>query len=68
MGDNEMTIVEWFEPTNIEHIKAYKHLMDTGMWDKGFIPEDVEMTSQWNLMLMGKIVDHYVDEMLDGSQ
>ena len=31
-----MKINEFFNPENTEHLKAYRHLQDTGFWPEGF--------------------------------
>jgi len=62
-----MNIVDWFDPSNIEHLKAYKHLQDTGVWPEGFLPEDIEMLPLWSLLLSGKIVDVYLKEKLENE-
>ena len=38
-----MTITEWFDPHNIEHIKAYHHLSETGFWPLNFVPDEIEV-------------------------
>jgi len=62
-----MNIVDWFDPSNIEHLKAYKHLQDTGVWPEGFLLEDIEMLPLWSLLLSGKIVDVYLKEKLENE-
>lgn len=36
-----MLLLDWFDPHNTEHVKAYKHLMLFGQWPDGFLPENV---------------------------
>ena len=59
-----MDIIEWFDPQNLEHVKAYKHLMDKGFWPKGFIPSEIEFFSTWQAGLAFKIARQYVIEKL----
>ena len=33
-----MLIQDWFDITNLDHLRAYKHLMDEGSWPEDFIP------------------------------
>jgi len=59
-----MTILDWFDMDNIEHLKAYKHLQDTGTWPKGFIPEDNEFVLLQTITLANRLADRYVEEKL----
>ena len=59
-----MRIDEWFDPANIDHIKAYHILMNTGMWPAGFIPDGMEFIPGWNILIMNKLADAWVYHML----
>jgi hypothetical protein len=64
-----ITIVDWFNPHNMEHLQAYKHLSHTGTWPKPFwdkILKDnqIEMTTAWQVALACKIADAFVNEKL----
>ena len=59
-----MTILDWFDVNNIEHLKAYKHLQDTGTWPKGFIPEDNEFVALQTTILANRLAGRYVEEKL----
>lgn len=56
--------VKWFDPSNIEHLKAYKHLQDTGCWPEGFRPKDLEMPANWQFLLISKIAEYFVRKTL----
>ena len=60
-----MNIMEWFDPENIDHLKAYKHLMDTGMWPEGFIPDNIEIPVSWNTHLVYKMANLWVMNKLN---
>jgi len=64
MEDTIMNIIDWFDPDNIEHLQAYKHLMDTGFWPVGFLPEDVELRPAWSLTLFRILANKYMEEKL----
>jgi hypothetical protein len=66
MADN-MTIVQWFDPENIQHIKAYKHLMVTGVWPEGFIPRGIEFPPTWQIELIGKMANLWIDSVIRGE-
>lgn len=42
-----MEIIEWFDPYNVEHVKAYEHMIETGVWPKDFIPEGITFPTGW---------------------
>jgi hypothetical protein len=63
-----MKIEEFFDPYNIEHLKAWQHLEDTGFWPKDFIPKEIEMSSYWNYMLQSKMADAWVKWKLDHKE
>lgn len=37
-----MKLQDWFDPYNIDHIKAYDHLQKTGTWPEGFVSAGIE--------------------------
>jgi hypothetical protein len=57
-------IAEWFEVENIEHLTAYKVLMDTGSWPEGFIPAHVELSSIWQVSLMSMMTAEYINDCM----
>ncbi len=56
-----MYLNDWFDVTNLIHLKAYKHLMDKGTWPKGFIPDNVERPSGWQVALMNKLSNAFIE-------
>lgn len=60
-----LNIVDWFDPTNIDHIKAYSYLQSKGMWPPGFLPEGIEIPQGWSIRIMDKIVEQYIREKLN---
>ena len=61
-----MNISDFFDPYNMDHIEAYHHLCQTGMWPKGFIPEELklEFESSWQFIIMNKLAEAWVGHML----
>ena len=57
----EINFVNWFNPRNKEHIQAFRHLKNTGMWPKDFIPENVKMDAYWHMRLVDKLANYWVD-------
>ncbi len=59
-----MRIDEFFDPYNLDHLKAYKHMKTKGKWPKNFIPDYVEFSPGWTILLWGKMADEWVKKML----
>jgi len=59
-----MKIEEWFDPTDIEHIRAYVHLESTGCWPQDFIPADVEFNPPWQIRLTAKMAHFWKEHMI----
>ena len=57
-------LVDWFDPYNIEHIRAYRHLQNTGIWPCGFISAGVVIGSNWQILIASKLSNAWVDHML----
>jgi hypothetical protein len=60
-----MTIYDWFDPDNKDHIKGYNELQDTGMWPKGFIPNNVTLVPNWHVIIPFMLADRWVKHMLE---
>lgn len=56
-----MTITKFFDPYNVEHIKAYKELQVTGMWPDGFLPDKIDYDPHWQIELQAKMAGFWVD-------
>ena len=59
-----MKITDWFDPTVIEHIKAYHHLQLNGFWPNGFLPNGIEMPSRWQVTIQAKIANQWINLLL----
>lgn len=58
------TIVDWFDPYNPEHCRAYRELENTGSWPESFIPGTVFIPLHWQQFLRMKMVDAWLDAQL----
>jgi hypothetical protein len=57
------SIVEYFNPYNVEHLKAYKVLAKTGMWPEDFIPKSLDNApTLWQVALVNKMADAWVEQ------
>ena len=52
---------DWFDPQNIEHLKAYKHLQENAVWPVGFKPDVIEMDRMWQYAIVTKIAEYYIE-------
>jgi hypothetical protein len=56
-----MTIYEFFDPYNMDHIEAYQHLGKTGHWPEGFLPENIEIAPLWQIRILEKLANAWID-------
>lgn len=61
-----MNLIEFFDPKNLEHIKAFEHLQQKGQWPLDFWEKikDMEIPNSWNYILYAKMADCWVEHML----
>ena len=66
LRDNTMskTVVEWFDPYNKEHLKAYLHLKNEGCWPRNFLPKDIVIPLGWGYMLESKLAKEWINSQL----
>ena len=55
---------EWFDPQNIEHLKAYFQLQNTGMWPDKFIPVNIFIEPNWPVIIAFKLANCWIDYKL----
>jgi len=56
-----MDILDFFNPLDIDHLRAYQHLQKKGAWPEGFIDWDIiEVKPNWQMMLQSKMADLWV--------
>ena len=61
-----MTIVDFFDPYNVEHMKAFEVLNTTGCWPVGFVADDIEIPHTWIIGLYGKISNAWLEKVKNG--
>jgi len=59
-----MRIEKFFDPENIEHIKAYRNLQNKGVWPEDFIPTETEFGPGWQALIAFKIAHLYVEQKM----
>jgi hypothetical protein len=55
-----MNILDFFNPLDIDHLKAYQHLEKKGSWPSDFIPEDVLFDTNWQMLLQSNMAHLWV--------
>lgn len=64
-----ISVIDWFDPYNMEHLQAFKDLQKTGFWPKDFwnkiITDDrIEMVTGWQLGIYVKVANAFLKEKL----
>jgi len=62
-----MSIVEFFDPCNIDHLRAWHHLCKYGCWPAWFVPEGTTFDHVWQVSIAGKLANAYVEFAMAGS-
>lgn len=60
-----MKFEDFFDPSNIEHIKAYAHVEKTGAWPEGFIPIGVITSYIDVITAQSKLAHAYIEQSLN---
>ena len=68
MSEENISIGDWFHPEDIDHIKAYRHLQETGFWPKGFIPDNIDFPPGWHYLLASIMAEKWVESVLDTAK
>jgi hypothetical protein len=55
-----MSILEWFNIHDQDHVRAWHYLSRKGIWPEGFVPEEIEFSDNWHLLIMSKMADAWV--------
>lgn len=63
-GDNLLIVTDFFDPHDLQHIKAYAVLIDSGAWPEGFIPKGTIFPSGWQCFLAFKMTDAWMEYTL----
>ena len=55
-----MSILEFFDVYNYDHLQAFKALSASGAWPIGFIPNGTTFTPQWQIALIAWMAEAWV--------
>ncbi len=66
---NPISLYDWFDPYDHDHIRAYRQLENTGSWPEGFIPEEVEIPTSglWHIQIVAKMAQAWMTAMEEGK-
>ena len=62
-----MTIPEYFEPSNIKHLREWEFYQSNGYWSRRFMEHIDEVEAFWPGQLRDKIVKYFVNRELRGK-
>ena len=67
---NSVSIVDWFDIHDREHLQAWSHLCKTGQWPEGFIPEGkgLRYDALWQVHITEKMANAWVDAHALGAR
>lgn len=63
-----ISIVDWFQTDKIDHLEAWTHLDKHGCWPEGFLPENIEFSGAWEIEIMGKMAQAFVEDRLHAQE
>lgn len=64
MNREPMNVVEWFNPQDKAHLRAWQHLQTQGSWPVEFLPDDVTFPTLWQASIAWKLADLYLASSL----
>lgn len=56
-----------FDPHNIDHCRAYRHLQKTGQWPDGIEFHGVQDDPLWQISLIGKMANIWIDHKIESD-
>lgn len=63
----KLDLIDFFNPYDAQHLKAYRYLEDHGTWPPGFIPSNVETHAHWHVFIGAKMAQAWMKHVLDDS-
>ena len=67
MTTKTMRFDDFFDPYNVNHMKAYEHLCDRGCWPDGFIPTVCDIPVLWVPHIQAKMAQAWLHAMKHGD-
>lgn len=57
-----MTILDFFDVHNQNHLEAWDHLQRKGFWPEGFTNDEMEFPINWQFIILQKFVDAWMHD------
>jgi len=58
-----MDFNDWFDVSNISHVRAFEQMQIHGKWPEGSLPEDIRFRDGWMGIALTQLADAYIDYM-----
>ena len=59
-----LSLCKWFNPNDIDHLHAYHILQTKGVWPVDFVPKNIQLEQQWQIILAFKLANKWIDYKL----
>lgn len=56
----KLTITDFFNPYDSDHLTAYRHLMQHGAWPEGFLPKGIEFSPVWQAEIENELAQAWL--------
>lgn len=60
--ENPYDVMKWFDPQNLDHLRAYKYLTLNGVWPEGWPLGP--LSHMWQIVIQSKIAAAWLEEKL----
>lgn len=60
-----MSILDFFDVYDYNHLMAWKNLSEKGIWPEGFIPEGTTFPHMWVVLITVRMSEAWVAQQLD---
>lgn len=62
--NSKKNIIDFFNPENLEHCMGYSYFQKSGTWPKKFLPKNIYFPPAWEILLMSKITDSFIENQI----
>lgn len=59
-----MNIVDWFDIHDHDHLRAWVHIGEKGVWPDGFIPDDMKFDPHWQIQIALRMAKAWVSSVV----
>ena len=58
------SLIDWFDPHNPEHLRAWRFLQESGSWPSGFLPDNLYISRLWHVELTHQMAECWLEYAL----